>query len=207
MAFGACGVRIDRDRQRDRETLVAEDALDFALHIVRKLARAELGEIDAIAGAEPANLAFVVRTLRRVAAHLIDEAVPNVDIDDACLLGPAAIELVKVGQILARLCAALRSETNPDHRNTGAFECRNGGVDALDVGELPLFRVEFPGAVGRLARLFQASCGDAVLLPRAAAARGPAASAGLPAVADGAGGAFAFGAPLGGGGGTFSRIV
>ena len=36
--------RIDRDRQRDRETLVADDALDFALHIVRKLARAELGE-------------------------------------------------------------------------------------------------------------------------------------------------------------------
>jgi hypothetical protein len=26
--------RINRDRQRDRETLVADDALDFALHIV-----------------------------------------------------------------------------------------------------------------------------------------------------------------------------
>jgi hypothetical protein len=89
--------RIDRDRQRDRETLVAEDALDFALHIVRKLARAELGEIHAIPGAEPTNLAFVVRTLRRVAARLIDKAVPNVDVDDARLLGPAAIELVKVG--------------------------------------------------------------------------------------------------------------
>ena len=35
------------------ETLVADDALDFALHIVRKLTRAELGEIDAIPGAEP----------------------------------------------------------------------------------------------------------------------------------------------------------
>ncbi len=66
--------RIDRDRQRNWETLVADDALDFALHIVRKLTRAELGEIDAIPGAEPTNLAFVVGTLRRVAARLIDEA-------------------------------------------------------------------------------------------------------------------------------------
>ena len=36
--------RINRDRQRNWETLVADDALDFSLHIVRKLARAELGE-------------------------------------------------------------------------------------------------------------------------------------------------------------------
>ena len=82
---------IDWDWQRDRETLVADDALDFALHIVRKLAGAELGEIDAIPGAEPTNLAFVVRTLRRVAAGLIDEAVPNVDVDYPRLLGPTAI--------------------------------------------------------------------------------------------------------------------
>ena len=88
---------IDWDRQRDRETFVAHDALDFALHIVRKLAGAELGEIDAIAGAQAANLAFVVRTLRRVAARLVDEAVPNVDVDDPRLVGPTAIELVEVG--------------------------------------------------------------------------------------------------------------
>ena len=56
---------------------------------------------------------------------------------------------------MARLCAALRSETNPDHRHTGTFECRNGDVDALDVRELPFFRVKFPRAVGRLARLFR----------------------------------------------------
>ena len=55
---------------------------------------------------------------------------------------------------MARLCAALRSETNPDHRHTGTFECRNSGVDTLDVSELPLFRMKVPGAVGRLARLF-----------------------------------------------------
>ena len=82
---------IEWDWQRDRETFVAHDAIDFAFHIVRKLAGAELGEIDAIAGAEPTNLAFVVRTLRRVAAGLIDEAVPNVDVNDPRLVGPAAI--------------------------------------------------------------------------------------------------------------------
>src|SRR4029077_8656139 len=100
--------------QRDRNALVTEDALDFALHIMRKLARAELGELDAIAGAQTADLAFVIRTLRRIAARLVDEAVPNVGVDDARLFGPAAIELVEVGRIFARLCAALRSETNPD---------------------------------------------------------------------------------------------
>ena len=58
---------------------------------MRKLAGAELGEIDAIPGAEPTNLAFVVRALRRVAARLVDEAVPNVDVNDPRLVGPAAI--------------------------------------------------------------------------------------------------------------------
>ena len=107
---------------------------------------------------------------------------------------------------MARLCAALRSETNPDHRHTGAFECRNGGVDALDVRELPLFRVKFPGAVGRLARLFRRHLGmpfyclGRLLLgvrPHRRACRRSRRGRS----------AFAFGAPLGGGGGTFSRIV
>src|SRR3954470_452251 len=82
---------VEWDRQRDRKTLVAHDAIDFAFHIVRKLAGAELGEIDAIPGAEPTNLTFVVRTLRRVAARLIDEAVPNVDVNNPRFVGPAAI--------------------------------------------------------------------------------------------------------------------
>ena len=41
---------------------------------MRELARAELGEIDAVAGAQAANLPFVVRPLRRVPAGLVDEA-------------------------------------------------------------------------------------------------------------------------------------
>jgi hypothetical protein len=82
----------DRHRQRDRHALVADDALDFALDIVGKLACAEFGEIDAVAGAQAANLAFVVRTLRRVAARLVDEAVLDVDIDDTRLLDDDFIE-------------------------------------------------------------------------------------------------------------------
>src|SRR5262249_48267823 len=132
-----------------------------AFNIVRRLARADLGEIAATAGAQTADRPSVIRPLRRIAPRLVDEAVPNVGVDDARLFGPAAIELVKVGRILARLCVALRSETNPDHRNTGAFERRNGGVDALDVGELPLFRAEFPGPVSRLAYLFRRHVGIA----------------------------------------------
>src|SRR5262245_55291425 len=155
LGFGPLWGRIDRNGQRDRNALVADDPLDFALHIVRKLARAELGEIDAVAGAQTADLAFVIRTLRRIASPLVNEAVPNVGIDDTRLFSSAAIELVEVRRVFARLCAALRGETNPDHRNTGAFERRNGGVDALDVGELPLFRAEFPGPVSRLAYLFR----------------------------------------------------
>ncbi len=56
---------------------------------MRELARAELGEIDAIAGAQTADLAFVIRTLRRIAPRLVDEAVPSVGVDYARLFGPA----------------------------------------------------------------------------------------------------------------------
>src|SRR5262245_53010706 len=101
LGFCCLRARTDRNRQRDRNALVADDALDFALHIMRKLARAKLGEIDAIAGAQTADLAFVIRTLRRIAPRLVDEAVPNVGVNDARLFGTAAIELVKVGRILA----------------------------------------------------------------------------------------------------------
>src|SRR5215468_2622239 len=37
--------------------------------------------------------------------------------------------------------------------NAGALQCRDGGIDALDVSELPLFRLELPLSVLRLALL------------------------------------------------------
>src|SRR5262249_3115077 len=96
-----------RHRQRDRQAAVGEVALDLALDIVSELARAELGEIEAVVGAQAPDLALVVRALRGEPAGLVDEAVPDVDVDDARLLGPAAVELVEIGRILAGFGAAL----------------------------------------------------------------------------------------------------
>src|SRR5262249_9575669 len=89
----------------------------------------------------------------RVPAPLVDEAVPDVDINDPCLLGPATVELVEIGGIGTRLDAALRRQTDPHHRNACALEGGDGRVDAPDIGELPFLRVEFPRSIGCLARL------------------------------------------------------
>ena len=150
---------IDRHRQCHRHAAVVDGALDLALHIVRELARAELGEIDAVAGAQAANLAFVVRPLRRVPAGLVDEAVPDIDIGDARLLGAAAVELVEVGRIGAGLGTALRRQAHPDDRDARALERGDGGIDALDIGELPLLGVEFPRTVIGLPRLLRRHVG------------------------------------------------
>src|SRR5215813_2584425 len=150
---------IDRQRQRDWHAPVSDAALDLALDVVGKLAGAELGVIDAVAAAQAANLSFVIRPLRRVAARLVDEAVPDVDIHDSRLLGPAAVELVEIGGIGARLGAALRRQTYPHHRNAGALEGGDGRIDAPDIGELPLLRVEFPRSIGCLARLLRRHVG------------------------------------------------
>ena len=56
---------------------------DLALDIVCELARAGLGEIDAVAGAQPPDLAFKVGALRGEAAGVVDEAVPDIDVGDA----------------------------------------------------------------------------------------------------------------------------
>src|SRR5262249_36137504 len=105
------------------------------------------------------NLSFVIRPLRRVAARLVDEAVPDVDIDDSRLLGPAAVELVEIGGIGARLGAALRRQTHPHHRNACALEGGDGRIDTADIGELPLLRVELPRSIGCLARLLRRHVG------------------------------------------------
>jgi hypothetical protein len=43
--------------------------------------------------------------------------------------------------------------------NAGTLQCRDGRIDALDVSDLPLFRLEFPRSVGRLARLCRRQLG------------------------------------------------
>ncbi len=59
---------------------------------MRELARAGLGEIHAVMGAQPADLAFEVRALQQEAAGFVDEAVPDVDIGDAGFAGGVAIQ-------------------------------------------------------------------------------------------------------------------
>jgi hypothetical protein len=48
-----------------------------------QLAGAGLGEIDAIGATQAADLALEIRPLRGVPALLVDETLPDVDIDDA----------------------------------------------------------------------------------------------------------------------------
>ena len=58
---------------------------------MRELARAGFGEIHAVIGAQPADLAFEVRALLQEAAGFIDKSVPDVDIGDAGLARSVAI--------------------------------------------------------------------------------------------------------------------
>src|SRR5262249_57150857 len=57
----------------------------------------------------------------------------------------------------------LGGPTGPDARTAAAFQCPDGGVDALDVRVLPFFRLKFPRSVGRLARLCRRQVGMLLL--------------------------------------------
>src|SRR6516165_8219389 len=95
----------------------------------------------------------MIRSLWREFPVLIDKAIPNIDIDNSCLLSLAAVKFVEIRRVSGGVRVALGGQTDPDDRNAAAFQCRNGGVDALDIRVLPLFRLKFPRSVGRLARL------------------------------------------------------
>src|SRR5260370_32136215 len=105
----------------------------------------------------------MIRSLWRELPLLVDKAVPNIAIDNSCLLGLAAVEFVEIRRIGTGVCPTLGGQTNPDDRNARALQCRDGGTDALDVSELPLFRLEFPRSVGRLARLCRRHVGMLLL--------------------------------------------
>src|SRR5262249_45119982 len=98
---------VHRHRKHHRYAPIGDAALDFALDIVGQLAGTELGEIHAVRRAQAAYLPLVIRSLCRVAARLVDEAIPDIDIPNPCLLGATAVELVKIGGIRAGLGSAL----------------------------------------------------------------------------------------------------
>src|SRR6516162_1411637 len=129
--------------------MVHQLALNFPLDVERKLARAEPGEIHAVAAAQPPDLSFVVGPLERETAAVIDEAVPDVDVGNACLFCPAAVDLIEIGGIGAPLRAALGRQPDPDDWNARALQRSEGRIHALDVGDLPFLAVVFDGVPDR----------------------------------------------------------
>src|SRR4029079_14510429 len=99
------------------------------------------------------HLPLLIRSLRCVLAGLINEAFPNVDIDDSGLLGPTAVKVVEVSRVGSGFRTALRGQTHPDHWTPGARECIYGGIDTSNIGELPFVALEFPRTQCRLPRL------------------------------------------------------
>ena len=121
---------------------------------MRKLLGAGLGEIHAVIGAQPANLAFEIRALHRVASLLVDEAVPDIDIGDAGLFGARAIKLVEIAHIAGRFGAADRRQPNPEHRHAFALKRGDHVVDALFVKLGPFVGVKLVDSAGRPALRF-----------------------------------------------------
>ena len=66
---------------------------------MRKLQRTGFGEMHAVAGAQPPNLAFEVGPLHREASLVVDEAVPDIDVHDARPRRPRPINLIEVGDV------------------------------------------------------------------------------------------------------------
>ena len=97
-------------------------AFNLALHVVGELASAEFGKIYPVRRTQAADLTLVVRPLRGEVAALVYKAVPDVDIGDAGLFRPTAVDLVELRGISACLGVALRGQTNPDHGDACALE-------------------------------------------------------------------------------------
>ena len=104
--------------------------------IVGELAGPGLGEVHAIAGAQPPGLAFKFGTRLGIVAVLIDEAVPDVDIDDAGLVG-ADCDRDRSGMgYRPPMPAPQWRQTDPKHRYTRCLERRDGVVDPPDIRSL-----------------------------------------------------------------------
>src|SRR5258708_19784768 len=80
----------------------------------------------------------------RVAAVFVNEAVPAIDIDDACLVGPAAVEVVEKRHVRRSFLPAQRRQSHPEHRYPGGLQGRNRVIDAPAIGFAPCPRAEIP---------------------------------------------------------------
>ena len=127
---------------------VAHVAAHFALDIMRELARAGLGEIDAVARAQPAHLAFIVGAVGRVFAGFVDEAVPHVDIVGAGALGARAKEIVEIDRVGGRVVP--RIDGRPT-QNTGTPLLLSAAIVSSmrwRIDFRPAVAAEFDDAVG-----------------------------------------------------------
>src|SRR4029079_6470252 len=80
------------------------------------------------------------------------EAVPDVDVDDAGVLGAGAVEIVEVAGVGGRGRAADRRHAHTDHRHALALHRCDRVVDALGVDLLPALGAEFGDATGAALR-------------------------------------------------------
>src|SRR6516165_450619 len=93
-----------------------QPTLHFALDIMGKLSGSGLGEVHAVSGTQSSGLTLNVRARLSEAAVLVDEAIPHIDIDDARLIGPAAIEVVEKRDVAGRFLPAQWWQPYPEHR-------------------------------------------------------------------------------------------
>ena len=122
---------------------------------MRELARAGLGEIDAVIGAQPADLALKIRALLQIAAGFVDKSIPDIDIGDAGLAGGIAIQRIQEQHVRRSLRTAYRGQADPHHRHAFGFQHRDHLFDLLAVELDPAFLAELIEAVRRARALFR----------------------------------------------------
>ncbi len=149
-----------RQRRRDR---LAQHAAQIALDIMRELAGAELGEMDAVIGAQRADLSGLVGTALHEIVALVDEAVPDIDEDQAGLLDARAHQIVEILQIGGRLEPAHRRHADPQDRHIAGLQRRDGFVDPRAVKLFPFLGAEF-GRTDRARALGRGNDGSFVVV-------------------------------------------
>ena len=119
---------------------------------MRQLARAGAGEIDAVIGAQPADLTLEIRPLLQKAAALIDEAVPDIDIGDPGPAGGIAVQAVEIQHVGRCLGAAHRGQPDPQHRHAPGLHDRDHLLDLPAVELAPAIIAEIRHAAGCIPR-------------------------------------------------------
>src|SRR6185369_4515421 len=152
LAIG-CGRRQRTCRQRDGRRTAVHVTANFAFNVVSKFERTGLGEEDTVRRPQAAHLAFVIRSEVRVFSALVDEAVPDIDVDNTRAFGARPVEIVEINRIGRRFGTAERRQADPDHGHALALHRIDRFIDALGINFRPLIGAEFDCAAGLLRRL------------------------------------------------------